>query len=149
MNEYGGHWITTKRCPHCLKTKPLKDFHKDLATNSGLTVYCKECKNELMKEYRSKNPLKISVAQKKLVSRIKKEVLAHYGNGKLACVKCGFADVRALSLDHIMGGGTKLRRNGGTGGWTWYYKLRKQSYPKGYQTLCMNCQFIKREENNE
>jgi len=27
-----------------------------------------------------------------------------------------------------------------------YYWLRRQGYPEGYQTLCMNCQWIKRSE---
>ncbi|KKL06542.1 hypothetical protein LCGC14_2595010, partial [marine sediment metagenome] len=34
-------------------------------------------------------------------------VLRYYGRGKLACVHCGFEDIRALTLDHINGGGSK------------------------------------------
>ncbi len=77
---------------------------------------------------------------------IKTKVLTHYGNGILACVKCGFNDIRALSLDHINGGGSKERRS-----LTFHtYKyLIDNNYPQGYQTLCMNCQWIKRVENHE
>lgn len=151
MNEQGGNWITTytKRCPNCLQNKLLTAFHKDNATKSGLTVYCKDCKKKQQREYRRGNSEKVALAQKRMIGVLKREVLTYYGNGKLACVRCGFSDIRALSIDHIHGGGTKMRRKGEVGGWAWYYKLRSQDYPEGYQTLCMNCQFIKREENNE
>ena len=80
---------------------------------------------------------------------MKSEVLTYYGNGKLACVKCGFNDMRALTLDHIKGGGEQKRKKGEGCGVTLYYFLRKRNYPEGYQTLCANCQFIKRVENHE
>jgi len=61
---------------------------------------------------------------------------------------CGFADIRALSIDHIDGGGNKHRRFLGFGlfgaGQKFYSWLKKEGYPEGYQTLCMNCQWIKR-----
>jgi len=50
--------------------------------------------------------------------QIKTEVLTHYGKGYLACVICGESRLACLSIDHINGGGR-------------------------YQTLCMNCQFLK------
>jgi len=76
---------------------------------------------------------------------IKSEVLTHYGNDKLACVSCGFGDLRALSIDHKRGNGHRHRMKMYTG--TYFYRwLRKQGYPIGYQTLCMNCQWIKRDE---
>lgn len=90
------------------------------------------------------------LASKKRGSRaVKSEVLTYYGNGKLACVKCGFNDMRALTLDHIKGGGEQKRKKGEGCGVTLYYFLRKRNYPEGYQTLCANCQFIKRVENHE
>lgn len=80
----------------------------------------------------------------------KTRTLTHYGGGKCACVKCGFRDVRALSIDHINGGGTEDRKSDPKlVGQSVYYYLHKYGYPSGYQTLCMNCQFIKRVENNE
>ena len=81
---------------------------------------------------------------------IKKQVLTHYGNGKVACVRCGFSDIRALSIDHINGGGVKHRKSlGVTSGNNFYVWLKNNDYPLEYQTLCMNCQYIKREENRE
>ena len=77
---------------------------------------------------------------------IRKEVLTYYGNGKIACVKCGFVDEKALSIDHINGGGNAHRRS--LGGWVigvrFYRWLIQQGFPTGYQTLCMNCQFVKK-----
>lgn len=62
------------------------------------------------------------------------------------CVQCGFNDERALQVDHINGGGHKLRD-----------QQRSQSgllravaaTPKIFQILCANCNCIKRIENNE
>ena len=85
--------------------------------------------------------------------RLKRKVttLTHYSKGcKPECVSCGFDDVRALSIDHIEGGGSKERRtNPRLIGQSIYLYLKRMGFPDGYQTLCMNCQFIKRVENNE
>lgn len=79
---------------------------------------------------------------------VKIDVLEHYGGGKLACVRCGFSDIRALTLDHVNGNGADDRKLRGSGGRLYFY-LRRFGYPEGYQTLCMNCQFIKAHENKE
>ncbi len=76
-------------------------------------------------------------------------VLTHYGNGKCSCVKCGFTDIKALSIDHINGRvvvGHEPKRMSGA---TIYHWLKKNNFPEGYQTLCLNCQFIKRQDNHE
>ena len=83
-------------------------------------------------------------------TQLKLEVLTHYGNGKCACVQCGFDDILALSIDHINGNGNEHRRVlGTTGGRPFYVWLKKNNYPEGYRTLCMNCQYIKRFKNKE
>ena len=71
----------------------------------------------------------------------REKVLTHYGNGKLACVRCGFDDIRALSIDHIDGGGSRHRKSLHKDFYAW---LIENDYPLGYQTFCMNCQFITR-----
>jgi len=96
-----------------------------------------------------------SKRQKRLASmkmnnqKVKVEVLTHYGGGKLACVRCSFNDIRALSIDHINGDGHRHRKITKLMGSSLYYRLRKEGFPQGYQTLCMNCQYIKKIENNE
>lgn len=101
-----------------------------------------------MKEYRKKNRDKLNKANKERREKIKIIVLTKYGNGKLACVHCGFDDLRALCIDHIDGGG-KEEYDSLPSPDAMYRKLIKNNYPKGYQTLCMNCNWIKRDENKE
>jgi len=82
--------------------------------------------------------------------RLKKEVLAHYsGTLEPICVRCGFTDIRALSLDHVDGHAKNDYIKRGRVGVGFYAILKKENYPAGYQTLCMNCQWLKRSENNE
>lgn len=91
-----------------------------------------------------------SLNGKKYRYKLKIDILTHYGNGKLACVRCGFSDIRALSLDHIDSNGAQERRDFGYQcSHPNFLRLKRENYPSGYQTLCMNCQWIKREENQE
>jgi hypothetical protein len=73
----------------------------------------------------------------------KEQVFTFYGR---QCSRCGEADMRCLSIDHINGGGGAHRRKIGSHFYRW---LIKHNFPSGFQTLCMNCQYIKRHENNE
>lgn len=85
--------------------------------------------------------------QKIYLRNLRKSVLEALG-GK--CIKCGFADIRALQIDHINGGGSKERKNLGTGGS--FHKQVLKSFianENKYQLLCANCNWIKRFENNE
>ncbi len=107
------------------------------------------------KEYREHNRELLSSKnrawQKKSNLKQKSIALIHYGNGKLACIKCGFDDIRVLSIDHVNGGGSAHIRSisGGYRAGHIYAWLIKNHLPEGYQTLCMNCQWIKRNENHE
>ena len=82
---------------------------------------------------------------------IKKEVLTFYSNSKEPkCVCCGEDRLPCLSIDHIEGDGALQRKSlGASAGAHLYRWLRKQGYPEGYQTLCMNCQYIKKFKNKE
>ncbi len=111
---------------------------------------------ENTKRWRRANPEKyeankkrhrISAREKAL--ELKRDVLIHYGGGKLACIICGEGRIACLSIDHIEGGGTNHRRQLRVWGDTFYRWLKEQGNPGGYQTLCMNCQFVKRFENRE
>lgn len=88
--------------------------------------------------------------RKKQRLRLKIEVMGYYCTGGIRC-KCGYKDIRALSIDHIDGGGNRHRKelkevHGSTKMYQW---LKNNGYPPGFQVLCMNCQFIKRIENDE
>lgn len=98
-------------------------------------MYLKERKHRLEYAQERRNKLKV-------------EVLTHYSGGMLRCVSCGESRPVCLSIDHINGGGTKHIAKIG-GGSAFYAWLRHNGYPNGYQTLCMNCQYVKRELNHE
>jgi hypothetical protein len=83
--------------------------------------------------------------------KLKTEVLTHY-SPMLTCQwpGCGFNDLRALSIDHINGGGGRHTKEVGVGaGSAFYIWLKKNGFPSGFQVLCMNHQWIKRAENGE
>jgi hypothetical protein len=85
-------------------------------------------------------------SKKRLNERSKNEkisILTIYGRGRLACVQCGESRLECLSIDHINNDGAKDHSKYGI---HIYWKLKKLGYPLGYQTLCMNCQFIKNAE---
>jgi len=66
------------------------------------------------------------------------EVLSHY-SPELKCMRCGCNDIRCLTIDHMNGNGNDHRRiNGNTLIW-----LKKNNYPRGFQVLCMNCNWKK------
>ncbi len=98
----------------------------------------------ISRDYVSRNLDKVKASNIRRSLEVKTEVITHYGNGKCACVNCGFKDIRALSIDHINGGGNQERKRFNISGKGMYYWLKKNNLPIGYQTLCMNCQFIKR-----
>lgn len=165
-----------KYCNKCGKNKTLEEFYKCKSKKDGYQSNCKECKRLSNKDYKIKNRDKIKKVAKKYREKhphrgvgqyskykekriiyganrrikVKLEVLTHYGNGKCACVKCGFSNAIALTIDHINGDGAIHRKeNRYVRGNHVYEWLKKNNFPLGYQTLCMNCQFIKRSENNE
>lgn len=140
--------METKCCGQCHIEKPTSEFHKDKWLNDGLGRVCKLCRSKYVKEYSERNPEKLRAYGKANNLRLKSLVLGHYSNNKQECAYCGFDDIRALSIDHINGGGLAHRREIGTNA-GFYRWLRQENYPEGYQVLCMNCQFIKRIENNE
>lgn len=64
------------------------------------------------------------------------------------CVRCGFDDYRALQIDHVNGGGNVERKIY----WQtiqYYNHILTLLSTNKYQLLCANCNWIKREENNE
>jgi hypothetical protein len=102
--------------------------------------HARKCKRENMRKYRAENPEKYNAQSRAAKKRIKDAVFAKYGT---ACTRCGFKDVRALTLDHVLNNGAKERAEIGERG---VYKRAIEGHESEYQILCMNCQFIKRVE---
>lgn len=85
---------------------------------------------------------------------LKLAVLTRYGGGKCACSRCGESRLACLSIDHINGKHTAVYEDKTPAGKIrhgrdLYCWLKAKDYPDGYQTLCMNCQWVKRYENGE
>lgn len=135
---------------------------------------CKECSKQKARKQRKTHRTEILQQKKQYYQKnrslilgqrhsewvtFKEIVVAHYSNNTMACAnpynqhKEPYTDMRALSIDHINGGGGKQRKelfaNRKLAGTHFYKWLIRNNYPIGFQVLCMNCQFVKRYENNE
>jgi hypothetical protein len=128
---------------------------------------CIKCEAKRRKTWRKNNPEIIKLAKRRsrmslpVAERerkrardtgklLKQTVISHYSDGKNECHLCKFNDIRALTIDHICGGGRKhLKSLGILGGWGFYKWLIKNNYPEGFQVLCMNCQIVKRHTHGE
>lgn len=106
--------------------------------------------NEYMREYRKRDPEKLKLQRKIRRINLKQETLSYYSNENIpSCVVCAEARIDCLSIDHINGGGYQHRMGESGIGNNLYEWLKSNNWPTGFQTLCMNCQFIKRMANGE
>ena len=101
----------------------------------------REMKKQSMLKRRLENPDLHRKQSRDAKARLKAILFDLYGH---VCARCGFDDKRALTLDHKLNNGNKERKELGERGV--YVKARDNYLPNEYQTLCMNCQFIKRNE---
>lgn len=77
---------------------------------------------------------------------LKAEVLTHYGGGVLRCTAdgCAVADLDMLTIDHIENDGASHRKEMRDTGQRMIYRfLKRNNWPKGFQTLCANHQMKK------
>jgi hypothetical protein len=101
----------------------------------------RHAKRENMRRYRMERPEQYNSHSQKAKLREREILFEMYGH---VCVRCGFADKRALTLDHINNDGSSERALLGERGV--YRKAKATHQPDVYQILCMNCQFIKQAE---
>lgn len=112
----------------------------------GFQVLCGNCNHSKENKLKKHNIFKYVGYEQKT----KFDTFNHYSRGTLSCLWCGDKDIDHLTIDHIEGNGNKHRKISGCGsGTSLYYWLKRNNYPPGFQVLCMNCQMIKRIENNE
>lgn len=95
------------------------------------------------REHRLKNKEYYKRLDKNKVRKLKIEVLNHYSNNLLKCACCDESILEFLSIDHINGGGNKHFKELNKIGVNFYKWLKNNSFPIGYQVLCMNCNFAK------
>ncbi|VVB52888.1 Uncharacterised protein [uncultured archaeon] len=79
---------------------------------------------------------------KKREAKQKRICMNRYGKDD-GCVCCGEKHISFLTIDHIEDDGYKNRDTQGRGKHLYRY-LINQNFPRGFQTLCFNCQWGKR-----
>lgn len=121
--------MDTKYCPRCEQALPVADFSRATHRRDGLAVYCAACYRALNKDTRQ---------------RLKLAAFAHLGG---VCSRCGFADVRALQIDHKNGDGAARRKE--LSGDAVFKDVVKPHGRERYQLLCANCNWIKMWEQGE
>jgi hypothetical protein len=136
----------------CLKCSRTEIRHKA----KGLCASCYEkqrdsttiSKRESQRKYRDDNRDKVRQSQREAKQKLKKEIHSLLGD---KCIKCGFADNRALQIDHIHGGGYIERKEYNKSPGKYYKNILVSilQTENRYQLLCANCNWIKRFENNE
>lgn len=148
-----------KRCSLCKKKKPLTDFTADLRKKDGLQSRCTRCRvqdnrerkqrysvaglcewcGEQPKRENRKTCQRCEDRRRQREVTLKLEVFSYYGGASCNC--CGEKLIEFLSVDHKENNGAEHRRELKNG--SLYRWLKKNNYPKGYQVLCMNCNFSK------
>lgn len=121
--------MASKTCPQCKVEYDITGFNKAPKRADGLRAWCKGCERRK--------------AQEKIYD-LRQKVYHKLGD---SCQRCGFADQRALQIDHVRGGGNKehaeIKNNK-----VFLNKVLADSEGT-YQILCANCNWIKRHENKE
>lgn len=110
----------------------------------GFQILCGNCN---WKKERRKMKLQGDVLKCIDKEKMRFNVILHY-SPTLECKNCGCKDYDALTIDHINGDGNTHRRS--IGRKTIYKDIIDNKFPKAkYQILCMNCQLIKSDTENE
>ena len=130
-------------CWLCKKSKNRNQFYWWRAKKDNVLrhSFCKPCCVIYSRDLRSKPKRRKYERERK--QKIRLEALKHYSGGKIKCVCCGEKEISFLAIDHINGGGTKMRREKNLAGYNLCAWLKKKNYPSGYQILCHNCNMAK------
>ena len=144
-----------KSCSLCKLLKSLDSFNVCNKSATGRCSRCRSCESEV-KKFKRKHKIGYYADESARPGgnnpicrqNRKTRVIHHYSNGLMKCANCPFADMRALSIDHVNNDGNKHRKQLAKQKKVMYNWLISQGYPPGFQVLCMNCQFIKSFEHN-
>ena len=161
-----------KICSVCKKGLTLDNFYKN---NRGYGLYsllsdCKKChskrtnewrrknlerdrenKNKYSRDWRRNHPERAKETRNRCNEKLKKDIVAYYSNGKMQCNCCGEQEIKFLTIDHINNDGNEHRKVIGikrtSAGQSFYFWLKRNNYPKGFQILCYNCNCGKAKNN--
>lgn len=131
-------------CKICGIPKPLDAEHFFRAENHGRGIRffgtCKVCRAPLSKAYQEKNKERRSRNGKESYRKKRLSVLQHYSHSEQPfCECCGERHIEFLAIDHINGGGNRLRKAQGSAGTRTFMWLLKNGFPEGFRVLCNNC----------
>ena len=110
----------------------------------GYQVLCHNC--NIVKRsmrYEIEDPTRRQITSRRRKDEVKSLVLTHYGDGRLACVRCGFDQLVALTIDHVNDDGHVTRDDDARPGCGFYLSLMRDGFPDGFQTLCFCCNMEK------
>lgn len=105
--------------------------------------------NSYMRKYRANHPEYVKKDSKRdRQNRIDRKLkcFSQYSGSSPPKCKCGFENIRALTIDRIDGNHKETTKLYGD---DLYRFLIETAYPEGWQVLCMNCQWLKRYDNKE
>ncbi|RDJ35314.1 MAG: hypothetical protein DWQ19_10900 [Crenarchaeota archaeon] len=161
-----------KICSKCKLELPFDSFSKHSRSKDGLYYCCKICKAKEDREYRARhrdkikkkkhlyyeqnkdhikcktvryqkhNPDKVKAYSKTARENLKIEIFNHYCNCNIECKNCGQNQLHLLTVDHVNGGGSQHKRRIKN----LYSWIKRNNFPEGFQVLCWNCQFRKKNE---
>jgi len=88
------------------------------------------------------------LCSKHIIEEQKMKVFNYYTNGLMMCNCCGEKIIKFLAVDHINNDGYQHRQSElSLKGGNMYRWLVKNNFPKGFQILCMNCNWGKHVNN--
>lgn len=148
---------TLKRCTKCGLDKPRTEFGRASKAPDGLFWRCKPCSLENDRRWREANPEQVRARnrryteihreaarerRKRSVRLVRKVVLIYYSPAwPPDCACCGTTE--GLTIDHVNGGGNAHRSEvigtANPGSQAFYRWLVTNSFPPGYQVLCLRC----------
>ena len=131
------HYKNRRYCSRVCADESLKKRARDFYEAHKDEI--RDKKKRVMKELRGKDPERYRKIGRKAKAKERESLFEMYGH---VCAVCGFSDKRALTLDHKKNNGSHERKEMGERGV--YRRALAEYRPDEYQTLCMNCQFIKR-----
>ena len=146
-----------RRCSNCKIEKDEKNFSQDKSRGNGRRYTCRTCVNEWRRIYYWKDVEKSRAKarenqntpeRRKYLSehrlKVRVEVLKHYSGGDIHCACCGEKEVKFMTIDHTNNNGAEHRKEVKKyGGTPFYFWLRYNDFPIGFQVLCYNCNIAK------
>lgn len=160
-----------KICGACKEPKDVSEFTKNRGRGDGLQQYCRACWSVYNKGWYRRHAEELRAKtqayylahaeerkayartyhaehrdatlhdMKQRNQRMKFAALEAYGGQRCSC--CGETEVAFLTIDHIDGCTAETRKVQGLGT-RFYYWLRRNGYPSGFQVLCFNCNLGRR-----